>query len=162
MDIDPYKIPAFQRKNKISFKGSSFRVSKEPDEKVLSNPKRHDFSVSRTDSIAKISKPPAYISRQSESAASTVSNWRKMDRVGEVDHYFANIDVIAFKLEKPLKIGERIIIESPNGLFEQELISMQINRQDVKTAKRGDDVGIKVKFKPLQGGSVYKVSAQGK
>jgi len=163
MDIDPYKIPAFQRKKKIAFnKGSSFKIDKDPEIKILNRLKEDNFSAVRKNKLINIEKP---ISNNTKPISHTIpinTSWRKMDRIGEVEQYFSKIDVIALKLEKSLKVGERIVIESPKGLFEQELKSMQINRQNVEVAKKGEDVGIKVKFEPLLGGSVYKVTAEGK
>jgi len=162
MDIDPYKIPAFQRKKKISLsKGSSFRMDKDPEVKILNRLKEDNFSAMRKNRNTDIEKPISSNAKQVSQTFQGIPSWRKMERIGEVEQYFEKIDVIALKLQKPLRVGENIVIESPKGLFEQELISMQINRQDVKIAKKGEDVGIKVQFEPLPGGSVYKVVAEG-
>jgi hypothetical protein len=161
MDIDPYKIPAYQRKKKITLnKGSSFM---DPEVKILKRLKEDNLSSMRANRIADmdIEKPISCNTKQVSQTIMGIPTWRKMDRIGEVEQYFAKIDVIALKLQKPLKVGEHIVIESPKGLFEQELLSMQINRQDVTVAKKGEDVGIKVQFEPLPGGSVYKVVAEG-
>lgn len=162
MDIDPYKIPAYQRKMKISLnKGSSLRMEKEHDVRVSNRLKEDNLSALRRNRITDAEKPIASNTKGVSQTFQGISAWKKMERIGEVEQYFAKIDVIALKLQKILKVGERIVIESPNGLFEQEIQSMQIDRQDVEVAKKGDDVGIKVKFEPQLGGSVYKVVAQG-
>jgi len=162
MDIDPYKIPAYQRKKRITLnKYSSSRIDKDPEVKILNRLKEDNCSAMHKNRMTDIEKPIFCNTKRVTQTLPVIPSWRKMDRVGEVDHYFANIDVIALKLQKPLKVGERIVIESPKGLFEQELLSMQINRQDVTIAKKGEDVGIKVKFEPQLGGSVYKVVAEG-
>jgi len=162
MDIDPYKIPAFQRKQKIALsKGPSLRIDKDPEVKILNRLKEDNFSAMRKNRITDIEKPISSNIKRVSQTLQGIPIWRKMDRIGEVEEYYAKIEVITLKLQKPLKVGERIVIESPKGLFEQELLSMQINRQDVTIAKKGEDVGIKVKFEPQLGGSVYKVVAQG-
>ena len=162
MDIDTFKIPAYQRKKKITFsKDSSLRIDKDPEVKILKRLKEDNLSAIRSNRFVDIEKPISCDTKRVSQNRQENITWRKMDRIGEVDQYFEKIDVIALKLQKPLRVGEHIVIESPKGLFEQELLSMQINRQDVTIAKKGDDVGIKVKFEPLLGGSVYKVVAEG-
>ena len=162
MDIDPYKIPAFQRKKKITIsKSSSSGTVMDPEVRIMKRLKEDNLSAIRSNRIIDIEKPISYEAKRVSQTLEGVPIWRKMDRIGEVDQYFAKIDVIALKLQKSLKVGEHIVIESPKGLFEQEVLSMQINRQDVTIAKKGEDVGIKVQFEPLPGGSVYKVVAEG-
>jgi hypothetical protein len=162
MDIDPFKIPAYQRKKKTTFSADSFlRMDKDPEVKILNKLKQENSSAIRKNRITNNEKPISCNTKRVMQTFQGIPAWRKMDRIGEVEQYFEKIDVIALKLQKPLKVGERIVIESPKGLFEQEILSMQINRQDVEAAKKGEDVGIKVQFEPLPGGSVYKVVAQG-
>ena len=173
MDIDPYKIPAFQRKNKITpNKSPSLKIDIDPEIKILNRMRKDNASAIRPNKVTDIERHVSYNTNYTKQVIQDIPEtsiqnnqkivtWRKMDCIGKVDQYFAKIDVIAIKLNKPLRTGEHIVFESPKGLFEQELISMQINRQDVNTAKKGDDVGIKVKFEPKLGGSVYKVVAEG-
>lgn len=82
---------------------------------------------------------------------------REMKICGHCDGFFDKIDVAVIKLTSPIRIGDVIIFEKNEGLFEQEIISMQINRQDVTIAHAGDDIGLKVIMKPKVGTSVYKV-----
>jgi hypothetical protein len=162
IEIDPLKIPAFQRKSKITFnKNASFRMDKDPEIKILDRLKKENQASMPKNRVVSIERPVSYEPKQASLPISAGFSWRKMDRIGEVEQYFAKIDVIAFKLEKPLRVGERIIIESPKGLFEQEVSSMQINRQDIVAAKKGEDIGIKVQFEPSLGGSIYKIVAEG-
>jgi len=82
---------------------------------------------------------------------------REMKICGHCDGFFDKIDVAVIKLTSPIRIGDIIIFEKNEGLFEQEILSMQINRQDVTIAHAGDDVGLKVIMKPKVGTPVYKV-----
>jgi putative protease len=78
--------------------------------------------------------------------------------IGVVTHYFDKINVAAILLSKPLKVGDKIQIKSHEGMtdFEQVVESMQINREDVKKAKSGDEIGIKVKQEVNKRYKVYK------
>lgn len=170
MDIDIYKIPAFQRQKTVKItKGSSFKVESSPDIREKIRLRKENAAALRKNKSITIKMPPPLLGGEDDFDApfsappkkQVAPSWRKMSCIGTITHYFEQINVIALELLKPIKTGDRIIIESPNGLFEQELSSMQINRQDVKNARKGDDVGIKVQFEPKLCGSVYKVVAEG-
>ena len=78
--------------------------------------------------------------------------------VGKVSHYFSNIEVAVIDLSAPLKQDDTIrIVGGEETNFEQAVDSMQIDHKVVKTAKKGDSVGLKVKEKVREGYSVYKI-----
>lgn len=79
------------------------------------------------------------------------------ERVGIVEDYFAKISVIAVKLEGELKVGDRIHIKGHTTDFYQQVESMQIEHNQVTSAKKGDSVGIKVSERCRKGDVVYKV-----
>jgi len=85
------------------------------------------------------------------------SSFREMQICGRCEGYFDKIDVAVIQLTSSIRNGDFIIFETDNGLFEQEISSMQINRQDISIAHAGDDIGLKVLARPKVGGSVYKV-----
>jgi len=77
--------------------------------------------------------------------------------IGIVSNYFDKVGVAAIKLSKPLKVGDKIQIKGGEVEFEQEVKSMQIHNEVVEKAKKGDEVGIKVKEKVRKGYKVSKV-----
>jgi translation elongation factor EF-1alpha len=77
--------------------------------------------------------------------------------LGKVDHYFDKINVAAMKLEDSLKVGDTIRVEGGSVAFTQQVASMQIEHEPVTAAKKGDEVGFKVKQKVREGYRVYKV-----
>jgi len=78
--------------------------------------------------------------------------------IGRVTHYFSNIGVAVIDLSAPLKEGEIIRITGGQDTdFEQKVESMQIDHEEVKAAKKGDSVGMKVGVKVHEGYKVYKV-----
>ena len=78
--------------------------------------------------------------------------------VGEITHYFSNIEVGVIKLSGPLSQGDEIrIMGGENTDFNQEVESMQVDHKEVKKAKKGDSVGLKVAEKVREGYRVYKV-----
>ncbi len=78
--------------------------------------------------------------------------------IGEITHYFSNISVGIIKLSAPLAIGDEIrIVGGESTDFNQEVKSMQIDHKEVKKAKKGDGIGVKVSEQIREGYKVYKV-----
>lgn len=78
-------------------------------------------------------------------------------KVGEVTHYWGKIGVAGIKLTASLSQGDTIRIKGATTDFEQDVGSMQIEHQDIESAKRGQEIGLKVKEKVRRGDTVYKV-----
>ncbi len=76
--------------------------------------------------------------------------------VGKVSGYFTKVGVAAIELEDALKVGDTIKIKGHTTDFSQKVDSMQIDRKDVKEAKKGDSVGIMVKERVRPNDIVYK------
>lgn len=79
--------------------------------------------------------------------------------IGAITHYFSKINVVVIKIEQStLKLGDKINIKGKSSDFIQKVNSLQIESVDVKSAKRGQLVGLKVS-KPAQvGDKIYKLS----
>lgn len=78
--------------------------------------------------------------------------------IGKITHYFSNIGVAVIDLSAPLKEGDIIrIVGGENTDFEQKISSMQIDHEKVKSAKKGDSIGMKVDEKVHEGYKVYKI-----
>jgi putative protease len=78
--------------------------------------------------------------------------------VGKVTHYFTKIGVAVVDLSDELKIGDRISIEGATTNFEQIVNSMQIEHNNVSSAKAGQSIGLKVDQRVRQGDLVFKIS----
>ena len=78
-------------------------------------------------------------------------------QIGVVSNYFEHVKVVSIKLTSGLKVGDKINIVGGDVDFEQKIKSMQIQREKVEKAKKGDDVGIKVKKKVRKGYKVFKI-----
>ena len=83
----------------------------------------------------------------------------KKKLVGKITHYFTNIGVGVIELKDTLKTGDKISIEGATTNIQQEVRSMQIHNKEVKTAKKGDSIGIKVDDRVREGDQVFKVTA---
>lgn len=78
--------------------------------------------------------------------------------VGKVSHFYGGISVAVVELSGALKVGDKIHIKGATTDFTQEVSSMQIEHKDIKEAKKGDSIGLKVAEKVRDGDVVYKVS----
>ena len=77
--------------------------------------------------------------------------------IGEVVHYFDKIQVAVIKLSAPLKVGDTIRISGGESTdFTQVVDSMQVEHENINKAKKGDEVGLKVKEKVRDSYKVFK------
>jgi len=77
--------------------------------------------------------------------------------IGKITHYFSDIEVAVINLSSSLKDGEEIRITGGESTdFNQVVESMQVDHKKVKSAKKGDSVGLKVKEKVREGYLVFK------
>ena len=81
------------------------------------------------------------------------------EKIGVVTHYFGNIGVAAIKLtDGALSVGDTIHVKGHTSDFTQEIGSMQIEHEEVPTAKKGADIGIKVIEHAREHDEVFKVT----
>jgi ribosomal 50S subunit-recycling heat shock protein len=80
-----------------------------------------------------------------------------MEEIGTVSNYFEHVGAASIKLDKDLKVGDKIRIMGGEVNFEMEVKSMQVERMDVKKAKVGEEPGIIVEQKVRKGYKVFRV-----
>jgi len=77
--------------------------------------------------------------------------------IGEVTNYFKQVKAAAIKLTASLKIGDKIKVKGGEREFEMTVDSMQIDREEIVEAKKGDEVGLLVPEDVHKGYKVFKV-----
>ena len=77
--------------------------------------------------------------------------------IGTVTHYYSNIGVAIVKLVKGVKVGEEVHFKGATTDFVVSVVSMQYDHKDVSSAKKGQEVGIKVSDKVREGDEVLEV-----
>jgi len=77
--------------------------------------------------------------------------------IGKVSSYFGHVSVAAIKLLKGLKVRDKIHVKGSTTDFETEVNEIQINKKAVKSAKKGDHIGIKVPDKVRPNDKVFLV-----
>jgi len=74
-------------------------------------------------------------------------------KIGKITHFFPKISVAVVELAGSLKVGDTIEVEGHGSTFEQKIDSMQMEHEQVKAAKKGDAIGLKV-LQPVKAGDV--------
>ena len=79
------------------------------------------------------------------------------NEVGEILHYYGHIQVAVVRLSDALKSGENIRIKGHTTDFEQDIGSMQVDHNQIESAEKGQEIGMKVNDKVRELDKVYKV-----
>lgn len=77
--------------------------------------------------------------------------------IGLITHYFPHVQAAVIKLKSPLSMGDTVKIKGHTSDITQIVTSIQIDRVDIQTAKKGDEIGLQVSSRVRQGDKVYKV-----
>ncbi len=77
-------------------------------------------------------------------------------KVGEVTHFFDKIGVAVVDLLASLNSEDKIKVTGSNE-FEQTVESMQMDHEQIKSAKKGDTVGLKLDSPVKSGDEIYKI-----
>jgi hypothetical protein len=77
--------------------------------------------------------------------------------IGSIIHYFPHVQAAVIKLKKPLVNGDTVKIKGHTTDLTQIVASMQIDRVDIQTGKKGDEIGLLVASRVRQGDKVYKI-----
>ena len=75
--------------------------------------------------------------------------------IGKVSGYFSHVGVAAIKLSSGLKVGDKVRIKGHTSDVDVKVGSIEIERKPVKSAKKGDHIGIKVPDKVRPNDKVF-------
>jgi translation elongation factor EF-Tu-like GTPase len=64
--------------------------------------------------------------------------------VGTVTHYYGGLGVAGIELSGELKVGDTVHVVGHTSDFTQTVDSIQIEHENVETAKAGDSIGVKL------------------
>jgi len=78
------------------------------------------------------------------------------DKIGYISHYYTGIGVGILEVEDKLIVGDKIKIKGHTTDIEQVVEEMQLNHENVKEAKSGDSIGIKVHDRVREGDEVFR------
>ena len=101
----------------------------------------------------KISKKQSKIKKTANKKATKVEG----KLIGLITHYFPHVQAAVIKLKGPLAKGDTVKIKGHTTDLTQIVTSMQIDRVDIETAKKGDEIGLLVSTRVRQQDKVYKI-----
>ncbi len=79
-------------------------------------------------------------------------------KVGKVTHYYDKIGVAVVDLSAGISVGNKIkFVRGGEDIYEQEVESMQVEHKKLKSAKKGDTIGLKVNEEVKEGAEVFKI-----
>lgn len=82
---------------------------------------------------------------------------KKEKPIGVVTHFYSGIGVAIVKFNKAVKKGLMVRFKGATTDFSQKIESMQYNHKDIDSAKKGQEVGMKVNEKVREGDEVFEV-----
>jgi hypothetical protein len=77
--------------------------------------------------------------------------------IGKVTHYFDRLSVAVVQLTDDLFLDDWILIEGQRTELEQQVLSMQIDRQPIEKGVAGQEVAIKVDDVVHENDDVYLI-----
>ncbi|MCK5579949.1 MAG: hypothetical protein KAJ18_01600 [Candidatus Omnitrophica bacterium] len=108
-----------------------------------------------------LKKPPVKAKKKLKQKTTVLASIKEAAQgplVGEITHYFSKIMVCVVKVEKkPVKVGDTVRIQGSTTRFTQKIQSLQVESQDVRIARKGQLVGLKVNKAVRAGDKVYLV-----
>ncbi len=80
---------------------------------------------------------------------------KKAKAIGAVTHYYSKLGVAIVKFKQAFSKGSRLRFLGATTDFEETVNSMEYDHKPIETAKKGQEVGIKVGQKVREGDEVY-------
>jgi len=81
-----------------------------------------------------------------------------MDKeLGKVIHYFDKAMVAVIRLSDDLKVGDSVKFVHGESEFSQPIDSMEVEHEKIQSAKKGEEVAVKVEQKTHEGAKVFRV-----
>jgi U32 family peptidase len=81
----------------------------------------------------------------------------KNNSIGEITHWYDKISVAVVKLEKELKVGDKVKIKHGDREFEETIVSMELDHKTVQAGKKGQEIAIKLSQKASEGSEIYPI-----
>ena len=78
--------------------------------------------------------------------------------VGKVKHYYDKIGVAIIEVLAEINVGDKVrVTRGGEEMFEQEIVSMQVDHQEIKKAVKGDIIGMKTNEAVKEGAEIFKL-----
>jgi len=155
------------RKKAVKKMKPSPKTRKTPGKKIAARKSRKKTITAKAKKTAKAktarSRKPAKVAKKAKGAASQkqpamVKEALAILPVGKVTHYFPHVCAAVIRISQgTIRQGEVLSFRGHTTNFKQAADSMQIDRQPIRIARTGDEIGIRVRSRVRAGDLVYKV-----
>lgn len=147
-------------KKKLAPKGKKVKTKAPKKKKPLKKRSSAQKSPIRRKTLS-AKKPKLRVKKAKKAIAPIVPGLLASDLFfGEVTHYFPKACAAVLTLKRSeLKIGDNIKIIGHTTNLKQEITSIQIDRNPIQVAKKGDEIGLGVISRVRRGDKIYKVKA---
>lgn len=109
-------------------------------------------------SMAKTGEKTAVANKKPAKKASSVPSGASLEEAGVITHYFPKVEAAVVKLTKSsLSVGDKIVIKGHTSDFKEKVLSIQLDHAPIESAKKGMEIGLKVKSKVREHDVVYKI-----
>jgi translation elongation factor EF-1alpha len=81
-------------------------------------------------------------------------------RIGEITHYYNQINVAVIYLSGTIRIGDDIHILGRTTDYRQNVTSLQIEHQSIEEASPSQEVALKVTRRVRRGDKVFKLTGE--
>ena len=147
------KVTKKTTKKAKSLRKTPVKAAKKTAKKIIKKPAR---KLSTHKSKAKsLRKAPRKIVTKKRTLSKKVVQ-EAANFIGLVTHYFPHVQAAVIKLTAPLTVGETIKIKGHTTDLTQSISSLQMDRVDITSAKKGAEIGVQVNSRVRQGDKVYK------
>ncbi|MFA5389560.1 MAG: hypothetical protein WC312_07435 [Candidatus Omnitrophota bacterium] len=103
-------------------------------------------------------KKAASPKKKSKAKTSSIPAGASLEEAGIITHYFPKVDAAVVKLTKSgLSVGDNIVIKGHTSDFKEKVDSIQLDHVVIQDAKKGMEIGLKVKSKVREHDVVYKI-----
>ena len=123
--------------------------------KRKSSVKKKAVSKSKPKKVARKAKPK--LVKRPALKQPKITNTAVKKPLGEITHFYDHISVAVVKLFNTLKVGDTINIEGHGKSFKQKINSMQLEHKELKEAKKGMEIGLKVESPVKSKDLLYKL-----
>jgi translation initiation factor IF-2 len=131
------------------------KKTKKPVKKLVKKAKRK--AIAKKPAV-KAKKKTAAVKKQSVKKSLSVSKGASLEEVGIITHFFPKVDAAVVKITKgALSVGDNIVIKGHTSDFKEKVLSIQLDHEPIQNAKKGMEIGLKVKAKVREHDVVYRV-----
>ncbi len=117
--------------------------------------KRKAVKASKSSKVRK-SRKSKKSRRPSRAVKSAPKKVKAPKPIGKVTHYYSGIEVAIVKFSQNISVGATLRFKGATTDFAQKISEMQYDHKPVKMAKKGKQVGIKVKDRVREGDQLFK------